>query len=247
MKYRGIDARVRRVIVSLFLVGTLGILVATADQTTGAIARWLGAEVERLPWYAMRILGLFAYGALAGSVIYGLLLSTHVLDPIAHRTNSFTLHQDLSSIGLGLATLHAALLLIDRSVPFTAFEILVPFAAPYRPLWVGLGQIGLFLAGIVVISFHVRRRIGQRNWRRLHYVTFGVFLAATAHGLVIGTDSRTPWVFWGYIVCAASVAFLMTYRIVVAVVARRQSAARPRAAAGVPEAGNGDPVVTHGF
>ena len=45
---------------------------------------------------------------------------------------------------------------------------------------------------IVVGSFYVRRQIGQRAWRTLHYVTFLAFLGATAHGVMAGTDSGTP-------------------------------------------------------
>ena len=41
---------------------------------------------------------------------------------------------------------------------------------------------------VIYASFSLRRRIGVRNWRRLHYLTFGVFGAATVHGLAAGTD-----------------------------------------------------------
>ena len=41
---------------------------------------------------------------------------------------------------------------------------------------------------VIYVSFSLRRRIGVRNWRRLHYLTFAVFGAATVHGLAAGTD-----------------------------------------------------------
>jgi hypothetical protein len=37
----------------------------------------------------------------------------------------------------------------------------------------------------------LRRHIGTRNWRRLHWGTYAIFGAATAHGVLAGTD--TSW------------------------------------------------------
>ena len=58
---------------------------------------------QSLVWLFERVFAWLAYIAVAGSVIYGLLLSTKLLDAIAHRPISFSLHQDLAAIGLGLA------------------------------------------------------------------------------------------------------------------------------------------------
>ena len=67
--------------------------------------------------------------------------------------------------GLGLAAVHGALLALDRSVPFSLTQIAIPGLAPYQPLAVAAGQVALYLMAIVVGSFYVRRRIGQRAWR----------------------------------------------------------------------------------
>jgi DMSO/TMAO reductase YedYZ heme-binding membrane subunit len=78
---------------------------------------------------------------------------------------------------------------------------------------------------IVTASFYVRRHIGQRAWRTLHYLTFLAFLVATAHGIASGTDSGTGWAQAMYIGSAVTVGFLLTYRIVVSVAARRSAGA----------------------
>jgi predicted ferric reductase len=221
MKYRGLDPRTRRLRWILFAAAVAVVLLATGRGALDAADTWLTAEQDRLPWYATRLLGLLSYMVISGSVIYGLLLSTGVLDAIAHRTVSFTLHQDLSAIGLGLALVHAAMLTLDHSVPYTVAEVLIPFSGPYRPVWVGVGQLSLYLTIVVVASFSLRKRIGQKRWRTLHYVTFLAFLGVTAHGLMAGTDSSAPWAFW----LTATVVFLTGYRIVLAVSARRARAA----------------------
>jgi DMSO/TMAO reductase YedYZ heme-binding membrane subunit len=222
--YQGLQPRTRLLRWSLFMAAAVIVLAATSGAALDAVIGWLSLEHDRVPWYVTRISALLAYLALTASVVYGLLLSTKLLDRIAHRAVSFTLHQDLASVGLALALVHAAVLMVDRSVPYTPLEVVVPFIGPYEPLWVGMGQIALGLTIAVLASFYLRRRIGQKAWRQLHYVSFLAFLAATAHGLMAGTDSGAPWAFAGYVAAIAAVAFLLAYRIVMAMAARRASA-----------------------
>ena len=218
--YQGLDPRTRPLRWTLFGTAIAIVVLSTGGQAIDTAGGWLRDEFERLPWYVTRITALLAYMALAGSVIYGLLLSTKLLDRIGHRAVSFTLHQDLASIGLALALVHVFVLMIDRSVPYSLAEIVVPFSGPYRPLWVGIGQLTLGISIVVLFSFYVRKRIGQRSWRRLHYLSFLAFLGATAHGLMAGTDAGAAWVSAGYVLVTAIVVFLFTYRIVVALAGR---------------------------
>jgi DMSO/TMAO reductase YedYZ heme-binding membrane subunit len=228
--YEGLSTRTRWLRWSLFLMAVAIVLVGTAQPAVGSFLSWVGVEFDRLPWYITRTTALLAYLAITGSVIYGLLLSTKILDRIAHRAVSFTLHQDLASIGLALALVHVAVLMLDRSVPYSPFELIVPFSGPYRPLWVGIGQLALALTLLVTLSFYVRKRIGQPLWRRLHYLSFVAFVGASVHGLMAGTDTQAAWVFWGYLLMITTVVFLLTYRIVMSV--DKGPARRPAAGSG---------------
>ncbi len=109
--------------------------------------------------------------------------------------------------------------------------MLVPFASPYRPLWVGLGQLALYLVAIVTASFYVRRRIGQRSWRLLHYVTFLAFAFTTAHGILSGTDTSSAWAWWVYVMATTVVVFLTVFRVAEAGMSRRERRGRLPAAA----------------
>jgi predicted ferric reductase len=186
----------------------------------GDVAAAWTANRAILPWVFERLFALLAYGAVTGSVVYGLLLSTKLLDEIAHRPVTFNLHQDLASIGLGLGAVHGMLLALDSTVPFSVAQIAVPSLAPYAPLGVAFGQVAFYLMLVVVGSFYVRRRIGPRAWRALHYLTFLAFIGATAHGVITGTDSATPWAWWLYVGSTVSVTFLLGYRIAMAVAGR---------------------------
>lgn len=216
MKFRGLSP-----LTSVARWGLAAVALGMVLGTTGpaALRLVLGAVGDggsSLPWIASRVVGFLAYFAIAGSVVYGLLLSTKLLDVVAHRPITFALHQDLASFGLGLAAIHGALLGLDTTVPSSLTQLLVPFATPYRPLWVGLGQVSLYLIAAVVASFYARRRIGQRAWRRLHYATFLAFVGTTVHGLFSGTDTDS----WGraiYLAATAVVVFLFVYRLVLAI------------------------------
>jgi len=232
MKFRGLSPSTSITRWGLTAIAIGIVIGATGTHALEFLTSAVAQRTASLPWIASRLLAFLAYLALAGSVVYGLLLSTKLLDVIAHRPITFTLHQDLASFGLGLAAIHGVLLGLDTTVPTSLGQLLVPFATPYRPLWVGIGQVCLYLMAAVVASFYARRRIGQRAWRLLHYATFLAFVGATAHGLFSGTDSDT-WGRWIYLGSTVVVLFLFVYRVVVALAARAAGStqARPSPAA----------------
>ena len=230
--YRGLPRPVRLLlyVAAAAVIGiALGATAPTALRRLGAVA---ALQPSLLAWYSVRVLGFMAYLVVAGSVIYGLLLSTKILDAIAHRPVSFALHKDLAVAGVVLAVLHATILLADTSYAFSPRAILVPFASPYAAVWVGIGQLTFYGLAVITASFYVRRQIGQRAWRLLHYLTFLVFVGATGHGITAGSDSGSSWALWLYLVPAAATLFLLVYRIVLSVAAhlsqpRSQASAVP--------------------
>jgi methionine sulfoxide reductase heme-binding subunit len=232
--YRGVPLPIRVVgwIALAVVCGwVIGATAPTAIERLGAVA---AIQPGLLAWYSVRALGFLAYFVLAASVLYGLLLSTKILDTIAHRPVSFALHKDLAIVALILASLHGALLVFDQSFDFTIRSILVPFASPYAPVTVGIGQLAFYASIVVTASFYVRRYIGQRAWRILHYVTFLAFIGATFHGIASGSDSGSAWAFWVYLVPATASIFLITYRIVISVSSRIERARDRKAGIGAP-------------
>jgi predicted ferric reductase len=226
VKYRGFDERTELVRWGLPAVAFGIVLGGTLPGAIdGVITAWQ-LNPASLPWLFERLFAWMAYLAMAGSVIYGLMLSTKLLDAIAHRPVSFALHQDLAAVGVGLAGIHGMLLGLDTSVPFSLGQILVPGLAPHAPLAVAAGQVALYIAIVVVGSFYVRRVIGQRAWRALHYLTFLVFLGATVHGIGAGTDTGSAWAQWIYLGAGTMAWFLLVYRIGVSIAERRSSGRR---------------------
>jgi predicted ferric reductase len=102
----------------------------------------------------------------------------------------------------------------DRYIGFNIFHLTLPFFAPYEPFWTGLGTIGLYLSTLLTGSFYLRKWIGQRIWRTLHYFSFAAYLLALAHGVMAGTDSGLGLMKGMYLFTGLGVLFLLYYRLV---------------------------------
>jgi sulfoxide reductase heme-binding subunit YedZ len=79
----------------------------------------------------------------------------------------------------------------------------------------GLGMLGLHGVALLLdatVKLALRRRIGARNWRRLHWATYLVFLLGTVHGLAAGSDSAQPWARGLYLGAVGAVAFATAWR-----------------------------------
>jgi sulfoxide reductase heme-binding subunit YedZ len=212
--YRGLPRSLQALLwVALVLVIALtfyGSLPAAID----GIFHLINVSPEKIPWVASRITAMLAYGALAASTIYGLGMTTRLLDRISRRLVNDTLHESLSFWGLLLGASHALLLLLDTYIGFSWDSILIPFVAPWRPLAVGLGSIALYLLILLVVTSKARRLIGLRLWRVIHLLAFVAFGLITAHGFLAGTESTLPWAKVIYVTATGLVAFFTGVRII---------------------------------
>ncbi|MCA9934880.1 MAG: ferric reductase-like transmembrane domain-containing protein [Anaerolineales bacterium] len=168
---------------------------------------------SKTPWYFSRAAGTVAYLLLAGSTVWGLLLSSKIIKEAVPAALALAMHNILSWLAITLTGLHALALLFDTYYTYTLADLTIPFIGPYQPGWVGLGIIGLYAMLVTSISFSFRKQIGQKRWRQLHYLTFVAFLFATLHGAMAGTDSGNPGMtamYWG---SGILVLFLTNYRL----------------------------------
>ena len=142
-----------------------------------------------LPWLIARAAGLVAFALLTLSMWLGLAMSTRLLRP-KHQKALLGWHRTLAWTGLSMLVLHAGALLFDPTLHFRLPALLVPFVAPWRPAAIAAGVVGAWLMLALASSFRLRKWIGQRGWRRLHYASFAAFVLALGHALATGTDLR---------------------------------------------------------
>lgn len=202
--------------VTLMLAGGVVAVLLRPDWLSAWVSS-IAAPDHKMFWYLTRASGFVALALLWLSMALGLLITNKLARAWPGGPTLNDLHEYASLLGLGFTALHALVLLGDQYTPYSITQVLVPFASSnYRPLWVGLGQLSLYSSLIVTISFYMRRWIGFRAWRTLHYLSFGTFVLAIGHSLFSGSDSTSVWardVYWGM---AISVVGLVVYRIVLA-------------------------------
>jgi methionine sulfoxide reductase heme-binding subunit len=172
-------------------------------------------------WLLARASGLTAYAMLTLSVLAGLVLKARPFGRAIRPATLTGLHRMLALTGLGALAGHALALVLDTTVKVSPLGLLVPGLVGYRPLATSLGVLAAELMVIVYASFSLRKRIGTKNWRRLHWATYGIFAAATAHGIAAGTDTSRPWAFALYAGAVGAVAAATTWRALVPPVGTR--------------------------
>ena len=160
-------------------------------------------------WYAARSSGLVAYVLLSASVVLGVLMAGRAQFTWP-RFAVEEVHRFLAILTGVFVVLHGATLLLDSVVPTSLVQELVPFTSSYKPLPVGLGVTAAELMAAVGISNAFRKQLPYRAWRRIHYLTLGVWVLATGHGLLAGTDRFDPW-FAGLAGAAISSTLLAAY------------------------------------
>ncbi len=177
--------------------------------------KWLFAiDSVQTWWFITRAAGLVGYLLLWLSTAWGLAVPSKIIDPVIQRTFTFDFHQVISLLSIGFIILHIIVLLFDHYLPFSVTQVLVPFTSSYRPLWVGIGVITLYLILLVTVTFYLRRRIGMRAFRAIHLLSLVGYIGATLHGLYAGTDSPLLSVIWMYKLSFLSIVFLTAFWLV---------------------------------
>lgn len=163
-------------------------------------------------WNVLRAAGIGAYVMLFLSVCWGLVATTTPFGKLVSKPTATLVHQFMSTSGLALLAVHLGGLVLDRYEPFTLRQLFVPMAATYRPLPVALGIVAMYLLVVIIVASWLRKQIGTAWWRRTHVFAVPTFALALAHGLLTGTDTRRPAMWWTYVATALIVVFLVLVR-----------------------------------
>jgi len=163
-------------------------------------------------WFVARAAGLVTLGLLSATVCTGLLAGRSGQRPAAVFVQD-ELHRYLMLVLFSFLAVHVATILVDPFTRFRLTDVLVPFGADYRRLWMGLGILAAELAIALALSVHLRPRLGYRTWRTLHYGTYVLFPLSLLHGMGTGTDTRNSIDLAAYAVCSAAVAAAAAARL----------------------------------
>jgi len=165
-------------------------------------------------WDVARAGGLASYALLTVAVSLGLVLRNRWQTTRWPRMITNELHGYVSLLALVFIAIHVIAVAVDPFTHFGLGAVLVPLATRYRPIWMSLGIVALYLLLAVWVSSKLRSKIGYRTWRSLHVLSFAVYAAATLHGLGTGSDTRTVWGALAYGISIALVGSLVAVRLV---------------------------------
>ena len=164
-------------------------------------------------WYAARAGGFVSYLLLSATVAVGLLLSGRAHLKRWPRFALEDVHRYLGLLAGVFIVVHGGSLLLDRFLPISLSQLLIPGTDSYLPLAVALGSVAAELLAALALANHYRKQLSHRVWRRLHYLNFAVWGLALVHGLTAGTDALTTWALLLYAGSAWLVLALLVHRV----------------------------------
>ncbi len=144
-------------------------------------------------WYLMRGTGVVSLVLLTGVFALGVATRQRARIPTLPRFATLALHRSLSLLAVTFIAIHVLTALVDPYAAVAVVDLLVPFTASSQPLWIGLGALALDLVLALILTGMLRRRIGRRAFRLVHWSAYAAWPLALVHAIGIGSDTATPW------------------------------------------------------
>jgi methionine sulfoxide reductase heme-binding subunit len=171
---------------------------------------------DQVLWYTTRGAGAVSLVLLSAVVVLGLLARVRFETKAWPRFLSAAVHGDLALMTLVFLVLHIVTAVVDPFTHLGLVAAVVPFGSYYRTVWLGLGTIAFELLIAIVVTSLLRRFIGARVWRGIHWLAYASWPIAVVHGIGTGTDRTALWMLVIDVVCVAAVAVALVWRVVAA-------------------------------
>ena len=164
-------------------------------------------------WYVTRGSGTVALLLLTASVLLGVANTTRWKSNRWPRFLVYGLHRNVTLLAVAFTGIHVVTTVVDSFAPIGVLDAFVPFLSPYRPFWLGLGAVAFdFLLALVITSF-LRRRIGTRAWKAVHWLAYASWPVAMLHSWGTGTDARQGWLLFLGVACGVTVLAAVIWRL----------------------------------
>jgi methionine sulfoxide reductase heme-binding subunit len=164
-------------------------------------------------WFVSRGSGLALLAAFTAVQVLGVAARMGSAPRRWPRFVTGELHRTLALFAVAFLVLHVVTAVADPYVTIGWAATVLPFASPYRTLAIGLGALAVDLGGAVLITSLVRRRLGYRGWRTVHWLAFLAWPAAFWHSVTAGSDMRIGWVACVVWACAFAMATAVIARL----------------------------------
>lgn len=170
---------------------------------------------DQIWWFATRGAGLMTWAVAAGSVIFGLLMSSKLMGKQPGFPWLLDVHRFFSTLTSVFLVLHLFTLWADSFVEFGPVELFVPFTSEWRPMAVAWGVLSMYLTVAVQMSSFIKDRIPARTWHGIHLLSYLSLTFGSVHAWQAGSDVRNPIVLAFGLAALALIVGLSVFRIVV--------------------------------
>jgi len=178
-------------------------------------------------WYIARSGGIVALGLSGASVLWGLFMSTRLLNGTPSPKWLLDLHRFLGGLAVVFTAIHIAGLMFDSYIGFSWVDVTVPMAAGWKPGAVAWGVVGMWLLLAVELTSLVMKRIPRKAWRLIHFASYAMVWTGVMHGALAGTDANNRVYIAGVSLMVLGIFYLTIYRILA--VKRRGGKAKSKA------------------
>jgi DMSO/TMAO reductase YedYZ heme-binding membrane subunit len=167
----------------------------------------------QLWWHLARASGIVAWLSLTASVLWGIFLSTRILQQRRRPAWLLDLHRGLGALTIGFVAIHLGALVADNFLHFGLGDLVVPFASNWRPGAVALGVVAAWILAVVEISSLALKHLPRRAWRAIHLTSYLAFWLTSIHAALAGTDTTNPLYRWASAVTILAIVFAVAYRV----------------------------------
>jgi sulfoxide reductase heme-binding subunit YedZ len=165
-------------------------------------------------WYLARGTGAVCLVLLSASVVLGITGALR-FQP-RRRVPRFLvdgLHRNVSLLVVVLLVVHILTSVLDPFAHIKLLDAVVPLASSYRPLWLGFGALAFDMLLALTVTSLLRRRLGLRTWRAVHWAAYACWPVAVLHGIGTGSDARVAWFELLTLACVLTVAVAIGMRL----------------------------------
>jgi sulfoxide reductase heme-binding subunit YedZ len=172
-------------------------------------------------WSLSRGSGAVSLILLTGSLVLGIVDQQRWRSARWPRFTLHGLHRWVALFAVSFLTIHILSAVLDSFAPIRLLDAVIPFESSYRPLWLGFGALAFDILLAVTITSLLRKRVGQRAWRIVHWCSYLAWPVAVVHGLGSGSDVRSGWLLAIAISCIAATWIAVFVRVMSAAPAPR--------------------------
>jgi predicted ferric reductase len=175
-------------------------------------------------WAFGRASGVIALALFTVSVLLGIINRSGRPLPGMPRFSVSLVHRNVAVLASVFLVLHVGTLILDPFAKLTLTDVVIPFVGSFKPFWQGLGTVAFDLVIAIVVTGLLRRRIGARAFRFVHWFTYVMWPVAMLHSIGNGTNGTSGW----FILFAVGSAALVLAAVIWRLSARFGETARAR-------------------